>query len=181
MDTQQVEFQIPSAQARAEMAVAVLLESLGYDVTGDRLRATPQRVATSLRALLTRPTIPTTTFLDSEGYDGVVLVRDIPFHSLCEHHLLPFRGLAHIGYIPRNRLVGLSTMARIVEYFSRDLQVQERLTTDIATWLETELDPRGVGVVIDAEHLCMSMRDVGTPATRTTTSAFRGELTSLSL
>ena len=177
MNTQQAELRAPSAQARAETAIAVLLESLGYDVESDRLGATPQRVATSLRRLLTRPVMPTTTFLDSEGYDGVVLVRDIPFHSLCEHHLLPFRGVAHVGYIPRDRLVGLSTLARIVEYFSRDLQVQERLTTDIAAWLETELDPRGVGVVIDAEHLCMSMREVGTPDTRTTTSAFRGALT----
>jgi len=107
-----------------------------------------------------------------------VLVRDIPFQALCEHHLFPFRGVAHVGYLPADRIVGLSTLARVVEHFAHGLQMQERLTAQVADWLQQELQPRGLGVVIEAEHLCMSLRGVGTPATRTTTRAFRGELTS---
>ena len=105
-----------------------------------------------------------------------MLVRDIPFHSLCEHHLLPFRGVAHIGYLPGERLVGLSKLARVVELFSRDLQVQERLTKQVADYLDTQLAPRGVGVVIEAEHLCMTMRGAQAAGAMTTTSAFSGVL-----
>ena len=105
-----------------------------------------------------------------------MLVKRIPFHSLCEHHLLPFRGVATIGYLPGERLLGLSKIARVLEYFSRDLQVQERLTRQVADWFVGELRPRGVGVVLEAEHLCMSMRGVQSAGTTTVTSAFSGEL-----
>jgi GTP cyclohydrolase I len=101
-------------------------------------------------------------------------VRDIPFHSLCEHHLLPFAGIAHIGYVPADRIVGLSKLARVVDHFARDLQVQERLTTQIARWFERELSPKGVGVVLEAEHSCMSLRGAAKPGSRTVTSALHG-------
>ena len=102
------------------------------------------------------------------------MAREIPFHSLCEHHLLPFTGVAHVGYLPGERIVGLSKLARVVDLFARDLQVQERLTQQIADWLEKHLAPRGVGVVLEAEHLCMSLRGVQKPGTRTVTSALHG-------
>jgi GTP cyclohydrolase I len=104
------------------------------------------------------------------------VVRDIPFHSLCEHHLLPFTGVAHVGYIPGPRIVGLSKLARVVDRYSRELQVQERMTAQVANWLEETLQPRGVGVVLEAEHLCMTVRGVRAPGSRTTTSAVRGML-----
>src|SRR5690606_14212644 len=130
----------------------------------------------SLRGLVTRAPLTETTMLADAGYEGPVELRDIPFHSLCEHHLLPFRGAVHIAYLPAERLVGISALPRIVEYYSRDLQMQERLTSDIADWLEHELEPRGVSVVVEAEHLCMSMRGIGGPATRLTTRDTRGAL-----
>ncbi len=104
------------------------------------------------------------------------MARDIPFHSLCMHHLLPFHGVAHVAYLPGDRIIGLSKLARVVDSFSRDLQVQERLTTQIAHWLEQVLEPRGVGVVLEAEHLCMSLRGVRKPGARTVTSALLGTL-----
>jgi GTP cyclohydrolase I len=103
-----------------------------------------------------------------------VVAREIPFHSLCEHHLLPFVGVAHIGYLPGERIIGLSKLARVVDYFARSLQVQERLTTQVADWLERELQPRGVGVVLEAEHLCMSLRGVQKHGATTVTSALHG-------
>ncbi|HEY9499865.1 MAG TPA: GTP cyclohydrolase I FolE [Terrimesophilobacter sp.] len=162
--------------ARAEAAVADLLLALGRDVTSEHLADTPRRVAASLIELLTPRDFAMTTFPNDEGYEELVLVRDIPFHSLCEHHLLPFRGVAHVGYVPGDRLVGLSKLARVVELFSRDLQVQERLTKQVADYLQEELAPRGVGVVIEAEHLCMSMRGVQAAGATTTTSTFLGVL-----
>ena len=105
-----------------------------------------------------------------------MLARDIPVHSLCEHHLLPFHGVAHVAYLPAERILGLSKLARVVELFARDLQVQERLTTQVADWLQDHLDPKGVGVVIDAEHMCMSMRGVQAAGARTLTSALHGLL-----
>jgi GTP cyclohydrolase I len=164
------------SSARAAAAVAELLDALGLDVDSEQLRDTPARVAATLAQLVTREPLADTTFLPSEGFHDLVLVRDIPFHALCEHHLFPFRGVAHVGYLPAERLAGLSALARAVEHFSRGMQVQERLTTEIADWVERSLEPRGLGVVIEAEHLCMSLRGVGTPATRTTTRVFRGEL-----
>ena len=103
-----------------------------------------------------------------------MLARDIPVQSLCEHHMLPFRGVAHVGYLPGPRLLGLSKLARVVELFARDLQVQERLTTQVAGWLQEHLAPKGVGVVIEAEHLCMSLRGVQATGSRTVTSAVHG-------
>jgi GTP cyclohydrolase I len=103
-------------------------------------------------------------------------VKDIAFHSMCEHHLLPFRGVAHVGYVPGDRLMGLSKLARGLELFARDLQVQERLTVQLADWLVETLDPVGAGVVLEAEHLCMSLRGVQAAGTLTRTSAFRGVL-----
>jgi GTP cyclohydrolase I len=117
-----------------------------------------------------------TTFPNDGGYDELVVVKDIPFWSLCEHHLLPFHGIAHVAYLPGERIVGLSKLARIVDTFSRDLQVQERLTAQIADWLTETLRPKGVGVVLEAEHLCMVMRGVKKSGTRTKTSAVRGTL-----
>jgi GTP cyclohydrolase I len=161
---------------KAEAAVADLLRSLGRDLTTAGLRDTPRRVVDSLVELLTPQEFSATTFPNTEGYRDLVLVKQIPFHSLCEHHLLPFRGVATIGYLPGERLLGLSKIARVLEYFSRDLQVQERLTRQVADWFVGELRPRGVGVVLEAEHLCMSMRGVQSAGTTTVTSAFSGEL-----
>ena len=101
---------------------------------------------------------------------------DIPFHALCMHHLLPFHGVAHVGYLPGERIIGLSKLARVVELFARDLQVQERLTTQVARWLDEHLQPKGVGVVLEAEHLCMSLRGVSKPGARTVTSALLGHV-----
>jgi len=165
----------PSA-VRAEAAVAELLTALGKDTMSEHLADTPRRVAASLLEMLTPREFSMTTFPNDEGYEELVLVRDIPFHSLCEHHLLPFRGVAHVGYVPGDRLVGLSKLARVVEHFARDLQVQERLTQQICTHLMTELAPRGVGVVLEAEHLCMTMRGAQAAGSTTTTTAFTGIL-----
>lgn len=163
-------------RARAETAVSELLSALGRDMTDDGLKETPRRVVDSLFELLTPQEFAATTFPNTEGYSDLVLVKQIPFHSLCEHHLLPFRGVATIGYLPGERLLGLSKIARVVEYFSRDLQVQERLTRQVADWFIRELRPRGVGVVLEAEHLCMSLRGVQSAGSTTVTSTFSGEL-----
>jgi GTP cyclohydrolase I len=123
---------------------------------------------------LTPQPFEATTFPNEDGYDELVIARAIPFHSLCMHHLLPFHGVAHVGYLPGERIIGLSKLARVVELFARDLQIQERLTMQIADWLQSELRPRGAGVVLEAEHMCMSMRGVCKPGSRTVTSALRG-------
>ena len=162
--------------ARAQAAVADLLTALGRDVTGEHLADTPRRVAASLLEMLTPREFTMTTFPNDEGYEELVLVRDIPFHSLCEHHLLPFRGVAHVGYIPGERILGISKLARVVEMFASDLQVQERLTRQVADYLQEQLDARGVGVVIEAEHLCMSLRGVQAAGATTVTSTFLGSL-----
>jgi GTP cyclohydrolase I len=164
------------ARAVAEAAVADLLTALGRDVGNEHLAETPRRVVASLVEMLTPRPFQMTTFPNDEEYHDLVLVRDLPFHSLCEHHLLPFRGVAHIGYVPGDRLLGLSKLARVLERFSRDLQVQERLTRQIADFLQEELAPRGVGVVIEAEHLCMSMRGVQSAGAITVTSSYLGAL-----
>ena len=158
----------------AERAVADLLRALGKDPTTEHLTDTPRRVAESLTELITPREFDLTTFPNDEGYDELVLARDIPMQSLCEHHMLPFRGVAHVGYLPGPRLLGLSKLARVVELFARDLQVQERLTTQVAGWLQEHLAPKGVGVVIEAEHLCMSLRGVQATGSRTVTSAVHG-------
>lgn len=160
----------------AQRAVADLLKALGKDPGSTHLADTPRRVALSYAELLTPREFDLTTFPNDEGYDELVLARDIPVQSLCEHHLLPFQGVAHVGYLPGSRILGLSKLARVVELFARDLQVQERLTKQVADWLQGHLAPRGVGVVIEAEHLCMSLRGVRATGSRTVTSALQGQL-----
>jgi GTP cyclohydrolase I len=163
---------------RAERAVTDLLAALGQDPASEQLADTPRRVAASYAELLTPAPFTPTTFPNDEGYDELVLVRAIPFQSLCEHHLLPFVGVAHVGYLPADRILGLSKLARVVELFSRRLQLQERLTTQVADWLQDQLAPKGVGVVLEAEHLCMSLRGVRAAGTHTVTSALHGLLRS---
>lgn len=158
------------------LAVADLLRALGRDVNDPHLSDTPRRVAGAFEEMLTPRTTSWTTFPNDEGYNDLVLVKNIPFNSLCQHHLLPFRGIAHIGYLPGERLLGLSKLARALEMFSRDLQVQERLTKQVADWLLDLLNPRGVGVVLEAEHLCMSLRGVQSAGTTTRTATFYGDL-----
>jgi GTP cyclohydrolase I len=153
-----------------------MLTALGIDTDAEGLRDTPLRVAKAYAELLTPQPFTATTFPNEEGYDELVVARAIPFHSLCEHHLIPFVGVAHVAYLPGERIVGLSKLARVVEHFARRLQVQERMTVQIADWLEQELSPRGVGVVLDAEHFCMTLRGVQKPGARTTTSALRGRV-----
>jgi GTP cyclohydrolase IA len=160
----------------AAQAVTDLLVALGHDPATEDLAETPQRVARAYAELLAPRTFDATTFPNDEGYDGLVLARDIPFQSLCQHHLLPFHGVAHVGYLPGGRILGLSKLARVVELFAHRLQLQERLTQQVADWLEEQLAPRGVGVVLEAEHLCMSQRGVRAQGSRTVTSALRGQL-----
>src|SRR4051812_26248790 len=158
--------------AAAERAAADLLTALGYDHEDDpSLADTPRRVAASLAELLTPTAFAPTTFPNDEGYDELVIARDIPFHSLCAHHLLPFHGVAHVAYLPGERIIGLSKLARVVDLFARDLQVQERLTVQVADWLRDTLAPKGVGVVLEAEHMCMALRGVRKTGSRTVTSA----------
>jgi GTP cyclohydrolase IA len=156
-----------------ENAARELLRALGADIEDEGLEETPRRVAAAYSELLTPRRFRTTTF-PNEGYDQLIVARAIPFHSLCMHHLLPFHGVAHIGYLPGSSLIGLSKLGRVVELFARDLQIQERLTTQIADWLDGELEPKGVGVVLEAEHLCMSLRGVQKQGAKTVTSALHG-------
>lgn len=160
----------------AARAVADLLLAFGHDPEDRHLVDTPRRVAEAYRELLTPRSFSLTTFANDEGYDELVLARDIPFVSLCEHHLLPFSGTAHVGYLPATRILGLSKLARVVELFARSLQVQERLTQQVANWLRDNVAPKGVGVVVEAEHQCMSLRGVGAAGSRTITSALHGTL-----
>ncbi|MDT7804713.1 MAG: cyclohydrolase [Actinomycetota bacterium] len=160
----------------AERAVADLLRALGKDPTSEHLGDTPRRVANAYAEMLRPRDFKLTTFPNDEGYDELVLAKSIPVQSLCEHHLLPFRGVAHVGYLPGERILGLSKLARVVELFARDLQVQERLTKQVADWLQEHLAPKGVGVVIEAEHLCMSLRGVRASGALTVTSSLHGLL-----
>ncbi|MGY1688333.1 GTP cyclohydrolase I FolE [Geodermatophilus sp. SYSU D00867] len=160
----------------AERAVAQLLRALGRDPADPRLADTPRRVADTLAELLTGRPFELTTFPNDGGYDELVVATGIPVQSLCEHHLLPFTGVAAIGYLPGERILGLSKLARVLESFARDLQVQERLTRQVADWLRDHLAPRGVGVVITAEHQCMTLRGVRATGSRTVTSALHGVL-----
>jgi GTP cyclohydrolase I len=161
--------------AAAERAARDLLRAIGADLDAPELLQTPRRVAASFAELVTPAGFEATLF-PNEGYDELVLVRDIPFQTLCMHHLLPFHGEAHVAYLPGDTIVGISKLARVVEAFARDLQLQERMTQQIADWLEQELAPRGVGVVLSAEHMCMTIRGVRKPGARTVTSAVRGTL-----
>jgi GTP cyclohydrolase IA len=161
-------------RAGVQRAARDLLRAVGADVEADSLEETPRRVADAFAELLTPQPFRATTFPNSDGYDELIVARAIPFHSLCMHHLLPFHGVAHIAYLPGERILGLSKLGRVVEFYSRDLQIQERLTTQIADWLRRELEPKGVGVILEAEHLCMSLRGVQKLGAKTVTSALRG-------
>jgi GTP cyclohydrolase IA len=164
----------PVNKAAVARATRDLLIALGADLDSEGLRETPRRMATAYLELLTPEPFNMTTVPNDEGYDELVVVRDIRFHSLCMHHALPFYGVAHVGYLPADRILGLSKLARVVDLFARDLQLQERLTTQIAGWLQQQLQPKGVGVVLEAEHLCMSLRGVQKPGAKTVTSALHG-------
>jgi GTP cyclohydrolase IA len=171
----------PFDQARVEAAVRELLIGIGEDPDRDGLRDTPARVARAYRetfaGLWQGPGDVLTTTFDL-GHDEMVLVKDIEVYSTCEHHLVPFHGVAHVGYIPsvEGRITGLSKLARLVEVYARRPQVQERLTTQVADALVRYLEPRGVIVVVECEHLCMSMRGIRKPGATTVTSAVRGHL-----
>ncbi len=164
----------PPDREGVERAARDLLTALGADLDDGGLRETPRRMADTYAELLTPEPFSLTTFPNDEGYDELIVVRDIPFQSLCMHHVLPFHGVAHVAYLPAERILGLSKLARVVDLFARGLQLQERLTTQIATCLQDELRPQGVGVVLEAEHLCMSLRGVQKPGARTVTSALHG-------
>lgn len=158
----------------ARTAIADLLAALGQDVSDPQLRDTPRRAAAALSEMLSPAAFNLTTFPNHDGYDELVVVRDIPVHSLCAHHMLPFIGVAHVAYLPGERILGLSKLARVVELFARGLQIQERLTVQVGDWLTEHLEPKGAGVVIEAEHLCMTLRGVHAQGTRTVTSSLRG-------
>ncbi|MEU8609232.1 GTP cyclohydrolase I FolE [Actinoplanes sp. NPDC048791] len=160
----------------AARAAAEFLTALGLDLSAPGLAQTPARMARAYAELLTPRAFELTTFDNDEGYDELVLARSIPIRSVCEHHLLPFIGVAHVGYLPGDRILGLSKLARVVELFAHGAQVQERLTKQIADWLHHHLRARGVGVVIEAEHLCMSLRGVQATGARTVTSTLLGTL-----
>jgi GTP cyclohydrolase I len=166
----------PIDRDAAMVAVADLLAALGFDPGEGDLIETPRRVADAFIEMITPEPFEMTTFVNEDAYDEPVVVRGIPFVSLCRHHLLTFRGTATVGYVPGERIVGLSKLARVVAHHARGLQVQEALTVQIARTLETALEPRGVAVVVEAEHLCMSARGVRTESALTTTTAFRGVL-----
>jgi GTP cyclohydrolase I len=160
----------------AEDAAARFLAALGVATDSAAMTETQRRMAQAYAEMLSPRSFDLTTFANDEHYDELVLARAIPVHSVCEHHMLPFLGTAHVGYLPGARILGLSKLARVVELFARRPQVQERLTKQVADWLQTHLRPRGVGVVIEAEHLCMTMRGVRAADTSTITSTLLGTL-----
>jgi GTP cyclohydrolase I len=163
---------------RIEKAVREIIEALGEDPLREGLAETPERVARFYEEVFggihTDPGDVIDAFFGEEHYQEIVMIREIPFYSMCEHHLVPFHGQAHVAYMPQGRVTGLSKLARLVEGFARRPQMQERLTAQVADCLDNRLDPLGVLVVIEAEHLCMSMRGVKKPGAVTVTSAVRG-------
>jgi GTP cyclohydrolase I len=168
-------------QEDAEAAVRVLIEWAGDDPNREGLLETPKRVAKSYRELFAGyesdpKDYLAKTFEEVAGYDELVILKDIPVVSFCEHHMLPFIGRAHVGYLPSSRVVGISKLARVVRGFARRLQIQEKLTAEVAGAIQEILKPKGVGVVIVSEHSCMTMRGVNTPGTRLTTSHLLGEV-----
>jgi GTP cyclohydrolase I len=166
--------------ARTAAAVRALFESLGLDPDGPILKGTDRRVARAYRELLAglaenaEPAL--TVFPNTEGYSNLVQVSGIPFYSICAHHFLPFFGVAHVGYVPADRLVGLSKLGRVVDFYARRPQLQEHLTEQVATLLDQRIAPRGVMVVLEARHMCMEMRGLSRPNVTTTTTAVRGRL-----
>lgn len=167
--------ELPDLDA-AEDAARAFLRALGVDCDTISTVRSPRRMAHAYAELLTARDFELTTFPNEEGYDELVVVCDIGFQSICEHHLLPFTGVAHVGYLPGERILGLSKFARVVELFSRRPQVQERLTKQVGDWLDSELSPRGVGVVIEAEHTCMSLRGARAVGATTRTVALTGAI-----
>jgi GTP cyclohydrolase I len=164
--------------AVAEQAAAAFLVALGVDLDTESLAATPARMARAYAEMFSPRPFELTTFPNDAKYDELIIARSLPVQSVCEHHLLPFMGVAHVGYLPGERILGLSKLARVVELFARRPQVQERLTQQVADWLQDQLAPRGVGVVVEAEHLCMTVRGVQAPGATTVTSALHGQLRS---
>ncbi|GAA3931798.1 GTP cyclohydrolase I FolE [Microbacterium soli] len=165
----------------AEQAGRMFLKALGIDPDAEDapdLARTPRRFAEAYAEMLSPAPFDFTTFANAEGYDELVLIRDIPVQSLCEHHLLPFTGVAHVAYLPADRVVGLSKIPRMVDHFARRPQTQERLTVQIAEALAERLQPRGIGVVIEATHTCMTLRGARATGSSTSTSALRGILRS---
>ena len=162
--------------AAAEKAAADFLHALGISTESESMSGTPGRMARAYAELFSPRSFDLTTFPNEEGYDELVLARAIPVRSVCEHHLLPFAGVAHVGYLPGERILGLSKLARIVEHFACRPQVQERLTKQIADWLFDSLNPKGAGVVVEAEHTCMTLRGVEAVGSRTVTSTLHGRL-----
>ncbi|MFD5667952.1 GTP cyclohydrolase I FolE [Streptomyces anthocyanicus] len=160
----------------AERAAREFLRALGVVVDGEGTRDTPGRMARGYAELLNARPFRMTTFPNDEGYDELVLARDIPLRSVCQHHMLPFVGVAHVGYLPGARILGLSKLARVVEHYACRPQVQERLTKQVADHLVEQLQPRGVGVVVEAEHTCMTLRGVRATGSRTVTSTLLGTL-----
>lgn len=160
----------------AEAAAAQFLTALGVPLDSEHLRATPGRMARAWAEMLTPRPFELTTFPNDEGYDELVVARDIPVRSLCEHHLLPFTGRAWVAYLPGDRILGLSKLARVVELFACRPQTQERLTKQVADWLQDQLQPRAVGVVIAAEHSCMTLRGANAVGSSTVTSTLLGSL-----
>jgi GTP cyclohydrolase IA len=160
----------------AEQAAADFLTALGVELGPEERRRTPARMARAYAELFSAQPFQLTTFPNDENYDELVLARGIPFRTVCEHHLLPFAGTAHVGYLPGERILGLSKLARIVEHFAARPQTQERLTKQVADCLTEQLSPRGAGVVLEAEHTCMTLRGVRALGARTVTSALGGAL-----
>jgi GTP cyclohydrolase I len=175
------ELRIATAQAgvdleAAERAAADFLDALGIDHSREGLQETPARMARAYAELFDARPLRLTTFPNDAGYDELVLERAIPFRTVCEHHLLPFSGVAHVGYLPGDRILGLSKLARLVEHFAARPQTQERLTKQVADGLDAHLHPRGAGVLLEAEHSCMTLRGVRSLGAKTVTSALTGIL-----
>jgi len=160
----------------AERAVADLLRALGRNPDSPQFSLTPRRVVQNLRDLTTNETLELSRFENPGDYTEPIIMRDISFVSLCEHHLLPFRGMAHVGYVPGDEIVGLSALAQVVEHYAANFQIQERLTAQIAVYLSEEMGSRSVGVTIQAEHDCVATRGVRAAGASAVTQAFRGEL-----
>lgn len=168
---------LPEPDLEAATAAArAFLEALGMDLGAPGLDRTPDRMARAYAEMFRPRPFEMTTFANDEGYDEMVVARDIPFTSVCEHHLLPFTGTATVAYLPGGRILGLSKLARVVELFAKRPQVQERMTQQIARYLDEHLAPRGVGVVLSAEHTCMTVRGVQARGSSTTTSALLGRV-----